>query len=193
MTDFVPNFNPKPELPPEKATLSHGPGRLLADARKRAGRSVEDIASCLYVSPRVIDGIERDDFENLPPTTFVRGYLRTYANEVGVDPDEILKQHKRFTGEDGIHSSEPPRTLGSTTAIALPRWLPIAMWWGGVVVLICAIVISVSLWGNSAVKGVKSAFQSDPTDASVSSEIEQPVLLSPRNSEADDELIIDTE
>lgn len=184
MTDFVPNLNQMQEPAPEKITLSQGPGRLLADARRRAGRSVSEIASCLYVSVNMINGIERDDFENLPPATFVRGYLRAYAIEVGIDPDEILKLHKRFTGEDGTSFSTPPRTLGSTVIPTAPSWLPIAIWWGGAIVILCILALTFSLWGKSTLKETKPALRDTPIETTVFPE---------GNSETNDEFNINTE
>lgn len=74
------------ELEPDAATL--GPqdvGALLREARTAKGMSVEDVATRLRLSSRVVRALEDGAFEALPAATYVRGYLRAYAKVVNID------------------------------------------------------------------------------------------------------------
>jgi cytoskeleton protein RodZ len=104
MVDIVPSLNDKQDL--TQARLDSGPGQQLADARQKAGLSVESVAENLHIAPLVVERLERDDYQSLPPATFVRGYLRNYARLLGLDAEKILALHTRVTG--GVAAREMP-------------------------------------------------------------------------------------
>ena len=65
-------------------------GRILASARKGWELSVEEVADNLNLSANTIRALEQDDYASLPGTTFVKGYIRSYANLLRLNPDEVL-------------------------------------------------------------------------------------------------------
>jgi len=67
-----------------------GAGEMLAGARAELGMTVEDVAEELRLSPRQIVALERNDYSQLPGTTYVRGYLRNYARLVGLSIDKVV-------------------------------------------------------------------------------------------------------
>jgi len=72
-----------------------GPGTLLRQARADLRLSVEDVAQRLRLAPRQIVAIESEDYERLPGPTYVRGYLRSYAQLLGLAPDSVLARYNR--------------------------------------------------------------------------------------------------
>ncbi len=66
------------------------PGRMLAEARERAGLSVDEVARQLRLAPRQVEALESDDHAKLPGNTFVRGFLRNYAKLLQIDPEPLL-------------------------------------------------------------------------------------------------------
>ncbi|TAG47314.1 MAG: helix-turn-helix domain-containing protein [Betaproteobacteria bacterium] len=64
-------------------------GGLLRAARERAGMAVEDIASKLKLSARQVHAIENEHWDALPEAPFTRGFVRSYARLVGVDPESL--------------------------------------------------------------------------------------------------------
>lgn len=71
------------------ASAAIAPGELLRQARERAGLSQEDIAGKLKLAARQIAAIESGDLASLPERTFTRGFMRSYARLVGVDPTAL--------------------------------------------------------------------------------------------------------
>ncbi len=65
-------------------------GTQLANARQQHGWAVEDVASQLKLAPRQIDAIEHDNYDALPTMVMTRGYIRSYAKLLGLDPATIL-------------------------------------------------------------------------------------------------------
>jgi len=71
-------------------------GQRLRQAREARGLNVQDIAARLHLSASVIATIESGAFEQLPAATYARGYMRAYANLVGVNPDMLLAAYDQY-------------------------------------------------------------------------------------------------
>lgn len=72
-------------------------GTDLRNAREHAGLSLPDLAARTRIPQRTLRAIEENDFENVPAGIFARSFIRTYAREVGVDPDEAVAQYRSIT------------------------------------------------------------------------------------------------
>ncbi|HRQ06238.1 MAG TPA: DUF4115 domain-containing protein [Nitrosomonas halophila] len=60
-------------------------GRILRQERTRRGLSIGEIARRLRLTEQQVESIEAEDFAKLPSTTFLRGYVRNYANLLQLD------------------------------------------------------------------------------------------------------------
>lgn len=76
-----------------------GPGADLKAAREGLQVSVREVADALNLPSRVIEALEADDYEGLPPNVFTRGYLRSYARLLELSPDELLARYPEVTEE----------------------------------------------------------------------------------------------
>lgn len=65
-------------------------GALLRTAREKAGLSVGDVASRLRMGVKQVRALEDCDYSALPQGTFLRGFVRNFAKEVGVKPEQAL-------------------------------------------------------------------------------------------------------
>ncbi|QMU60167.1 MAG: DUF4115 domain-containing protein [Gammaproteobacteria bacterium] len=66
-------------------------GALLSNARTAMALSQADVAEQLNLPKHIIQAIEVDDYESLPESTYIRGYLRNYARVVGVNDEGLVK------------------------------------------------------------------------------------------------------
>ena len=66
-------------------------GEALRLAREKAGLSLGDVASRLRMGVKQVRALEQDDYAVLPKGTFLRGFVRNFAKEVGLSPDEPLR------------------------------------------------------------------------------------------------------
>jgi cytoskeleton protein RodZ len=84
------------ELNPSAATDTPPPaaeepvGTVLARAREAAGLPLEEAARRLKFAPRQLDALERGEWERLPGGAAVRGMVRTYARQFGLDADALV-------------------------------------------------------------------------------------------------------
>ncbi|HEX5364423.1 MAG TPA: RodZ domain-containing protein [Gallionella sp.] len=74
----------------EGAAMPVLPGAGLREARERLGLSVADAADQTKLAPRQIEALEADDFAHLPEMAFVRGFVRSYAKILQLDPQPLL-------------------------------------------------------------------------------------------------------
>jgi cytoskeleton protein RodZ len=70
-------------------------GGRLRQARTQRGLSLHDAAHRTKLPLRVLQAIERNDFESLPGGIYRKGYLRSLAGEVGLDPGEIAAEYDK--------------------------------------------------------------------------------------------------
>jgi cytoskeleton protein RodZ len=65
-------------------------GKALREAREGMGLSVHDIANRIKFAPRQVEALEANDFNNLPQTTFLRGFVRSYARVLQLDEVALI-------------------------------------------------------------------------------------------------------
>ena len=69
-------------------------GHRLRLTREEQGFSQSQIASELNVQPHYLDAIEKLDMEALPSIGYVLGYVRAYANHLGLNGQESVEAYK---------------------------------------------------------------------------------------------------
>lgn len=72
------------------AVLQSSPGANLAATRQAYGLTVEQIANQLNLAPRQIVALEADDYAVLPAPAIARGFLRSYAKLLRLDPGLLM-------------------------------------------------------------------------------------------------------
>jgi cytoskeleton protein RodZ len=73
-------------LPPDAVTA----GRLLREARQAQGLHIAALASAIKVTPRKLELLESDRFDELPDATFTRALAQTVCRSLKVDAAPIL-------------------------------------------------------------------------------------------------------
>jgi cytoskeleton protein RodZ len=67
-------------------------GGKLRLARERRGTSLRQISATTKISIAALEALERNDVSKLPGGIFSRSFVRSYATEVGLDPDETVRE-----------------------------------------------------------------------------------------------------
>jgi cytoskeletal protein RodZ len=73
-----------------KTVIADGLGEFLRRERELRHISLDDVAERTKISRRYLEAIEEGRYDRLPGETFVRGFIRSYAQSVGLDPEETL-------------------------------------------------------------------------------------------------------
>ena len=77
-----------------------GVGGLLKASRLRIGEDLRDIAVVLCIRNFYLEAIEDGRFEALPGPTYSTGFIRAYAEYLGLDSDEVIRRFKDHISED---------------------------------------------------------------------------------------------
>lgn len=80
----------------QSESLAPKVGVLLAKARKAQKLSVEDVAASLRLSVAKINALEADDFLVISDPTLARGFIRSYARLLKLDPEPLLMAHRQL-------------------------------------------------------------------------------------------------
>jgi len=67
-------------------------GSILRAAREERGLTLDDAAEATKIRPAYLEAIEDEAFERLPGATYARGFLRAYAELLGVDPQPLIDE-----------------------------------------------------------------------------------------------------
>jgi len=119
-----------------------GSGSLLATARKSQNRTVEEIADELNLSVTQIKTIELDQSEGLPEPTYVRGYIRSYAKLLNLDPETVLENYLNPNWQQTTNLEDMPRGISGNTITETSRF-----WTPAKVIGLLAVVLSAAfLW-----------------------------------------------
>lgn len=65
-------------------------GARLVAAREREGLSVGDMAARLRLHVKQVRALESEDLARLPEAAYVRGFVRSYARSLGLDPAPLI-------------------------------------------------------------------------------------------------------
>jgi cytoskeletal protein RodZ len=84
-------------------------GVELWQARQARGLSRAQASDRTKLRRGQIEALESNDIAALPPPAFLRGHVRTYATELGLDPDDVAD---RYLAQFGIGTASD-RTAGS--------------------------------------------------------------------------------
>jgi cytoskeleton protein RodZ len=77
------------------SSAATGFGERLRTARERRGLSLRQVADSTKISLPILEALERDDPSRLPGGIFSRSFVRSFAAEVGLDPEEELREFER--------------------------------------------------------------------------------------------------
>lgn len=96
---------------PVGGTELKGPGAHLRFARETKRLSLFDVSKQLRLSVQRVTDIENDDYRRFGALTYVRGYLRSYARQVGLMEEDILAEFDRQNLSGTVPQSVKPQLL----------------------------------------------------------------------------------
>ena len=123
-------------------------GGRLAAARAAKGWSIEAAAASLKVPAHVVSSLEGGQWQRLGAPVFVRGQLRSYARQLGIEAATLL-------GQAEVEQWVPVNLVSHVRAPRLRRWTDGVGSWLGYLMAVVAVVALVMLllryqWGSQA-------------------------------------------
>ncbi len=101
-----------------------GIGAELKRAREERGLSFEEIERATKIRRRYLEGLEREDYSVMPAAVYVQGFLKTYANYLGLDGSELSRRLKeRQTPQQEYINLEIPQDGSFDKPLSEPVFL----------------------------------------------------------------------
>lgn len=117
-------------------------GELLLRQREALGVPLSDAARALNLRPAVVEGLEQDNYAEIPVTAYRRGYLRAYAKYLGMDDRLVLDAYQARNGSTDterkvapVSVTRPPSKVGAwlfklVTLLVIVALIAVTvMWW----------------------------------------------------------------
>lgn len=147
-------------------------GQKLKEARLARGMSLDDVQELTKIRTRYLEAIEAGDYKVLPGSFYVRAFIKTYAEAVGIDPDELLTEHRQHVPDSTPEPTMEPvlqKRRSTRAAERNSKWLSTALMWSFALLILFVIYMYFSVWGKS--DEIANNDQPDPTPITNNSEI----------------------
>lgn len=82
---------------PADLTPQYGVGDELRMHRESMGKSIADIVDAVRIQGRYLEALENGRLDELPGTVYALGFVRTYADYLGLDAPEMVARYKEET------------------------------------------------------------------------------------------------
>ena len=82
-------------------------GARMRRMREERGVSLRQIADTTKLSVGALEALERNDISRLPGGIFSRGFVRSYAVEVGLDPEQTVREFLAQFPSDSVTLGSP--------------------------------------------------------------------------------------
>ncbi len=80
--------------------LGEGPyrGKMLKQVRERMGVDLKTVSMETKISLKILQRIEEESTDQLPAMVYLRGFLKGYAQCLGLDPKKVIEDYLNFLG-----------------------------------------------------------------------------------------------
>lgn len=86
--------------------------------REKRGISLEDVSNATKISSRMLLAIENEQFDRLPGGVFNKGFIRAYAQQIGLNEDQAVEDYTACLRQSQYDSQDvwDPQARGSSSA-----------------------------------------------------------------------------
>ncbi|MFD1135285.1 RodZ domain-containing protein [Paenibacillus urinalis] len=119
-------------------------GQQLKEARLQKGLSLDDVQEMTKIRKRYLEAIESGDYKVLPGSFYVRAFIKTYAETVGLNPEELLEGHKKDVPAPEQEATMEPvmqKRSSRPQAERNNKWLSIVLPWTFLALILVLIYI----------------------------------------------------
>ena len=113
-------------------------GDILSQTRKNNNYSVEQAARDTHIAKRFLQALEEEDYAVFPGEAYIIGFLRNYAEYLGLDPEQLVDLYKNTKLQE-----QPAPMNELLEANSKPKALSIAL----LVVIVVVVVAAIGVIG----------------------------------------------
>jgi cytoskeleton protein RodZ len=119
-------------------------GETLKRERELRQISLREISEATKISLRYLDALEKDDFRHLPGGVFNKGFVKAYAQFIGIDPEAMAMAYLEEERRQSASALKPPGMQGASSAAREPRPVSGLRYW------IAALLVALALLALAA-------------------------------------------
>ncbi|MBB3109461.1 cytoskeletal protein RodZ [Paenibacillus phyllosphaerae] len=120
-------------------------GALLKKAREQRGLSLDDVQDLTKIRTRYLEAIEEGNHSVLPGSFYVRAFVKNYAENVGLDADEVLRlyQHEMPAPapEPVVETVQRPRRSQVHATDRWSRWGFRTLMWSFLILIVVIVYV----------------------------------------------------
>ena len=68
--------------------------KKLKEAREKKGLSFQEIQDAIKIREKYLEALENNDFDVIPGEAYVRAFIKSYGNHLGLDGEELVEEYK---------------------------------------------------------------------------------------------------
>jgi cytoskeletal protein RodZ len=116
-------------------------GDKLRQARERRGLSVRQIADRTKIGAATLEALERNDVRRLPGGIFSRAFVKSYAEEVGLDPDQTVREFLELFGAEPVPAPRAVPVPESESAFESQRRIAVTV----LTLVVASVVVAIAM------------------------------------------------
>ena len=133
-------------------------GTYLRQQREQQSFSLDELAQATYVSLTILEALETGATDRLPELVYVRGFIRRYCDQLGLDSKSLLESLTKTTplpteisdisegeaqafSEKSALTSPAPSAKISQKVSSIPKW-----GWGLIIIALLGLIGVSGLW-----------------------------------------------
>lgn len=140
-------------------------GERFREAREQRGLSLSEVAEHLRIRSVYLAAIEDENWSVIGAPVYTRGFLRTYARYVGLDPEEAVAGFNAASGAEPVQPVAPPRSPAGGYAREPASLRPVLWIAGAIALALIGFVIYLSLTPTRTTQVATSAAASSSPQA----------------------------
>jgi cytoskeletal protein RodZ len=75
-------------------------GQILRKAREQKNVSIQDVAHITKIKQDYLEKLEKNEFTGFVSSTFIKGFIRSYANYLELETENLVALYRRQVGEE---------------------------------------------------------------------------------------------
>jgi len=133
-------------------------GAYLRSLREEKRKTLEEISESTKIAVASLDFLENDRFDLLPPRVFVKGFIRSYVQELGLNAEEAISRFEAFLSEGELPDYDEEdhpvfHRRPTTSSFISSRWFTVALTVAGFISLAILLLTGAGrlfMYGNEA-------------------------------------------
>lgn len=98
-------------------------GEILRTIREKRNISLDEVAGATKIKKEFLEAIEKNDFQKISSEVITKGFIKNYAEFLGLSPESVLSVFKR----DFVKNSNQPRVFLKPDFVWTPKLTLVAI------------------------------------------------------------------